>query len=32
LAKRKLDLIASRVSDANKEIAGLFSCYWRESA
>jgi heterodisulfide reductase subunit C len=32
LAKRKLDLIPSRVRDANKEIADLFTCYWRESA
>lgn len=32
LAKRKLDLIPSRVRDANKEIAGLFTCYWRESS
>lgn len=32
LAKRNLDLIPSRVRDANKEIADLFTCYWRESA
>ena len=32
LAKRKLDLIPSRVRDANKEIADLFTCYWRELA
>jgi heterodisulfide reductase subunit C len=32
LAKRKLDLIPSRVRDVNKEIADLFTCYWRESA
>jgi heterodisulfide reductase subunit C2 len=32
LAKRKLDLIPSRVRDANKEIADLFTCYWRKSA
>ena len=32
LAKRKLDLIPSRVCDANKEIADLFTCYWRESS
>jgi heterodisulfide reductase subunit C len=32
LAKRKLDLIPSRVRDANKEITDLFTCYWRESA
>jgi heterodisulfide reductase subunit C len=32
LAKRKLDLIPSRVRDTNKEIADLFTCYWRESA
>lgn len=31
LAKRKLDLIPSRVR-AGKEIADLFTCYWRESA
>lgn len=31
LAKRKLDLVPSRVQ-AMKEIAGLFTCYWRESA
>jgi heterodisulfide reductase subunit C len=31
LAKRKLDLIPSRVRDANKEITDLFTCYWRES-
>ena len=32
LAKRKLDLIPSRARDVNKEIADLFTCYWRESA
>ncbi len=32
LFKRKLDLIPSRVRDGNKEIADLFTCYWRESA
>jgi heterodisulfide reductase subunit C len=32
LAKRKLDFIASRVRDPHKEIAGLFTCYWRESS
>jgi heterodisulfide reductase subunit C len=32
LAKRKLDLIPSRVRDADEEIADLFTCYWRESA
>ena len=32
LAKRKLDLIPSRVRDPHKEIADLFTCYWRESA
>jgi heterodisulfide reductase subunit C len=32
LAKRKLDLIPSRVRDDNREIADLFTCYWRESA
>jgi heterodisulfide reductase subunit C len=32
LARRKLDLIPSRVRDVNKEIADLFTCYWRESA
>ena len=32
LARRKLDLIPSRVRDANKEIAELFNCYWRESS
>jgi heterodisulfide reductase subunit C len=31
LAKRKLDLIPSRVHDV-KEITDLFTCYWRESA
>jgi heterodisulfide reductase subunit C len=31
LAKRKLDLIPSRVRDV-KEITELFNCYWRESA
>ncbi|MDD2901932.1 MAG: 4Fe-4S dicluster domain-containing protein [Syntrophales bacterium] len=31
LAKRKLDLIPSRVRDV-KEITELFQCYWRESA
>ncbi len=31
LARRKLDLIASRVRDV-KEITDLFTCYWRESA
>ena len=31
LAKRKLDLIPSRVRDV-KEITDLFTCYWRESA
>jgi heterodisulfide reductase subunit C len=31
LAKRKLDLIPSRVRDV-KEITDLFQCYWRESA
>jgi heterodisulfide reductase subunit C len=32
LAKRKLDLIPSRVRDVNGEIADLFTCYWRESS
>jgi len=33
LAKRKLDLIPSRAgAEAEKEIADLFSCYWRKSA
>jgi heterodisulfide reductase subunit C len=32
LAKRKLDLIPSRIRDPNHEIADLFTCYWRESA
>ena len=32
LAKRKLDLFPSRVRDVNKEIADLFTCYWRKSA
>ncbi|MFH1596400.1 MAG: 4Fe-4S dicluster domain-containing protein [Pseudomonadota bacterium] len=31
LARRKLDLIPSRVRDV-KEITDLFTCYWRESA
>jgi hypothetical protein len=31
LAKRKLDLIPSRVGDV-KEITELFQCYWRELA
>ena len=31
LARRKLDLIPSRVRDV-KEIADLFTCYWREPA
>ncbi|MFA5110346.1 MAG: 4Fe-4S dicluster domain-containing protein [Desulfobaccales bacterium] len=31
LARRKLDLIPSRVRDV-KEIADLFTCYWRETA
>ena len=31
LAKRKLDLIPSRVRNV-KEITDLFTCYWRESA
>jgi len=31
LARRKLDLIPSRVRDV-KEITDLFACYWRESA
>jgi heterodisulfide reductase subunit C len=31
LAKRKLDLIPSRVRDV-KEITELFQCYWRETA
>jgi heterodisulfide reductase subunit C len=31
LARRKLDLIPSRVGDV-KEITDLFTCYWRESA
>jgi len=30
LAKRKLDLLPSRVKDG-KEITELFNCYWRES-
>ena len=33
LAKRKLDLIPSRAgAAAEKEIADLFTCYWRKSA
>ena len=33
LAKRKLDLMPSRVGGkAEKEIAELFTCYWRKSA
>jgi heterodisulfide reductase subunit C len=31
LARRKLDLIPSRLSDV-REITDLFTCYWRESA
>jgi len=31
LARRKLDLIPSRVRDV-KEITDMFTCYWRKSA